>query len=123
MVRLCPMTNDHDDKPVTLDDLATMVKKGFDEMDEKFSGINKKFDNLDVKIDAKPSQHHVDSRFAHLENIVVAKTDEASLARDRKLDEKTNVVAQTLGIKTIFTQEEVIAIKHITPFAIKPAMN
>lgn len=32
-------------KKVTLDDLAGMVKKGFDGVDEKFEGVNKKLDH------------------------------------------------------------------------------
>ena len=124
------MINDRDNKPVTLDDLATMVKKGFDEMDEKFRGIDekfwnidKKFDNLGVKIDAMPSQRHVDSRFDALEKSMTEKMTEPSITRDRALDKKTNVVAEKLGVKTIFTQEEVVEVERLTPFAVRPAMD
>jgi len=77
--------------------------------------------NLATDLASKPSQHHVDTRFKHLEEVVIAETDEASIIRDRKLDEKTNVVAHKLGTKTVFTRDEVIEVERITPFAVKPA--
>jgi len=46
---------------------------------------------------------------------------ESSIRRDRKLDEKTNVVAHKLAVKAVFTREEVVEIEHLTPFAVKPA--
>ena len=69
------------------------------------------------------TQHHVDSRFDALENLMTEKVTEPSIRRDRKLDEKTNVVARKLGVKTIFTREEVIEVERFSPFAVKPAVE
>jgi len=37
-------------KKITIDDLAVMMKKGFDGVDEKFDGVDEKFDGVDEKI-------------------------------------------------------------------------
>ncbi|MBI4837187.1 MAG: hypothetical protein HY813_02145 [Candidatus Portnoybacteria bacterium] len=38
-------------KNTTIEDLAIMVKKGFDGVDKKFDGVDKKFDGVDKKFD------------------------------------------------------------------------
>ena len=38
-------------KNVTIDDLAGMVKRGFDGMDKEFKGVNQRFDHVDDRLD------------------------------------------------------------------------
>ncbi len=38
---------ENNNKHVTIDDLAAMMKKGFDGVDEKLKGVDKKFDGVD----------------------------------------------------------------------------
>lgn len=49
-------------KDITINDLAIMVKHGFDGMDKRFSGMDKKIDDLEV---------HVNKRFDKLENLIL----------------------------------------------------
>jgi len=35
------------DKGITIDDLATMIAKGFDDMGERFNGVDKLFDKIE----------------------------------------------------------------------------
>jgi len=45
----------------------------------------------------------------------------SSLNRDRKLNEKTNTVAQKLGDKSVFTHDDVRDVERISPVAVSPA--
>ena len=36
---------------VTLDDLAGMVKRGFDAVDQRFDSVDKRFDKVDERLD------------------------------------------------------------------------
>jgi len=36
----------------TIDDLAGMVKHGFDGVDEQFKGVNKRFDKIEDRLDS-----------------------------------------------------------------------
>jgi hypothetical protein len=38
---------------ITIDDLATMIKNGFDDMDEKFKAVDEKFRAMDDKLSKK----------------------------------------------------------------------
>lgn len=39
------------EKQITNEDLAQMIKKGFDGSDEKFEGIDKRFDDIEVRLE------------------------------------------------------------------------
>lgn len=43
-------------KQTTIDDLAVMVKKGFDYVDKRFNDVDKRFNAMDKKIDEFKSQ-------------------------------------------------------------------
>jgi len=93
------ITNGNNQKPVTLDDLATMVKRGFDDVSERFDILEGKVDTLEGNVGTLEgkvaTQAHVDSRFDGLEKIINEDAVGASVQRDRTLDEKTNVVAKS----------------------------
>jgi archaellum component FlaC len=38
-------------KNITIDDLAVMVKKGFDGVDKRFDGVDKRFDGVDDRLE------------------------------------------------------------------------
>lgn len=38
-------------KNITINDLATMVGKGFDGVDKRFDGVDKRFDAIDFRLD------------------------------------------------------------------------
>ena len=46
----------------------------------------------------------------------------SELYRDRKLNEKTNVVAQKLGDKSVFTRNDVRDVERISPIAVSPTI-
>jgi len=107
---------------ITLDDLARMMKRQFDGIDDRFDKIDRRFDTLEAKVDTKPSQHHVDSRFKHIEDVVIAKINESSIIRERMLNDKTNAVARKLKDKKVFTNADVQEIAHISPVAVSPTI-
>ncbi|MEW6610652.1 MAG: hypothetical protein AB1352_03465 [Patescibacteria group bacterium] len=114
-------------RSVTLDDLATMVKKGFDEMDDKFDGLNSKFEGLnskfqglEQKVDQRPTLAQIDLKLQNMEHRLKEDLGEKPLERDRVLNTKTNTVAHKLGHKAVFTAEEVKEIEHISPVAVSP---
>jgi len=113
------ITNGNNQKPVTLDDLATMVKRGFDDVSERFDILEGKVDTLEGKV---ATQAHVDSRFDGLEKIINEDAVGASVQRDRKLNEKTNVVAQKLGDKSVFTHGDIRDVERISPIAVSPTI-
>ena len=104
-------TNSSNGQSITLDDLATMVKRGFNDMDEKFK-------KLEGKV---ATQSHVDSGFDGLERSIDKNIAAPSFARDRKLDEKTNTVARKLDDKSVFTRDDVRDVEQISPVAVSPS--
>ena len=93
-----------------------MVKQGFDDMDKQLNDIKR-------ELASKSTQTHVDSRFDALEKSITEQAAAPSVARDRKLDEKTNVVAQKLAAKGVFEHKDVHEIERVTPFAVKPVIS
>lgn len=55
------MKHDKEKKETTLDDLALMVGKGFNSMDEKFKNVDKRFESADKRFDK------IESRLGKLE--------------------------------------------------------
>ena len=108
-------TNNNNQKPITLDHLAAMVKRGFDDMDKQLNDIK-------MELASKSTQTHVDSRFDALEKSMNESVVGDSLNRDRKLNEKTNVVAQKLGDKSVFTRNDVRDVERISPVAVSPTI-
>ena len=49
---------------ITLEDLALMVKKGFDSVDKRFDDVYKRFDDMDKRFD------RLEAKFDNLENTV-----------------------------------------------------
>lgn len=84
-------------KNVSLDDLAVMVKRGFDGVDKRFDGVDKKFDGVDKKFDK------VEKRLENLEQ----GQEEIKLKLDRvayrfeveELDRRVKRIETRLGIK------------------------
>jgi predicted nucleic acid-binding Zn-ribbon protein len=54
-------TNIQNGLTITIEDLAVMVKKGFDEMDRRFSKVDQKFIDIDERFDK------IENRLDHLE--------------------------------------------------------
>ena len=74
---------------ITLEDLALMVKKGFDSVDRRFSAMDKRFDAMDDRFDAMDKRFdRLESKFDNLEKIVVK--DHAS--RLVRLERKTEII-------------------------------
>ena len=66
-------------KNVTIDDLAVMVQKGFDGVDEKFERVDKRFeqvdkrfDGIDKRLDGMVTKAEMNRRFDGLEDRVLA---------------------------------------------------
>lgn len=95
-------------KNVSIDDLAVMIKQGFDGVDKKFEGVNGKFEGVDKKFDG------VDKKFDEMDKKFTGKFDE--LKRDMEeiklkfaytawaidveaLKQRVNVLEKKIGIK------------------------
>lgn len=65
-------------KKFELEDLALMVKNGFDEVDKRFDGVDKRFDGINKSIDGLDNRmenvekhlDHVDARLGNIERDV-----------------------------------------------------
>ncbi len=73
-------------KKITIEDLAVMTQKGFEEMHERFKEVDKQFEAVDKRFD------HIDKRFDKIENGILARHDrEIELFRDRILKIETTI--------------------------------
>ncbi len=57
-------------KKITIDDLAGMVKRGFDAVDARFDAVDARFDEVDKRFD------EVDKRFDRIENLILKRHEE-----------------------------------------------
>lgn len=58
-----------ENKNITINDLAIMVKKGFDGVDVQFIAVHQKFDNIDKKFELVDRRfEHIDKRFEHIDD-------------------------------------------------------
>ena len=56
-------------KKVTIEDLAGMVKRGFDSVDKRFEQVDQRFDSVDKRFEQVDKRfEQVDKRFDNLEN-------------------------------------------------------
>lgn len=56
---------------ITLEDLALMVKKGFDSVDKRFDDVYKRFDEIDKRFDDMDKRFdRLEAKFDNLENTV-----------------------------------------------------
>lgn len=64
---------------VTIDELALMVKKGFDSVDKRFDAVDRRFENLEMKFDKRCDSLEekfdkrcdiLESKFDSIENVV-----------------------------------------------------
>ena len=118
---------------ITLDDLAVMIKQGFDQVDRRFEGVDKRLDNLendvhDLKIDVsslKTDVNYLKGEVNHIKNQMVTKDylDEKLfdlkgelIELIRKQDNKFVTLVQILGNKKILTKKEVRHITALEPF-------
>ncbi len=84
-------------KTITLEDLARMVKHGFDDVDKRFNAVDQRFDTLEKKVD------HLEARFDKLE-IKVAKLDVRFYMLEKKVDTIEDVVVRSHQLFAGLTQ-------------------
>ena len=63
----------------------------------------------------------MDFRFNRLEQIILEKTADPCLRRDRKLNEKINLMANKLKTKKVFDDRDLKAITHLSPLPVPAA--
>ena len=129
------MPNNDETPNITLDDLALMMKKGFDNIDEKFSNIDDKFSNIDDRfssIDNKFS--NIDDKFKETNRKIMQESQatrdytDRKLAElkgdlvtyDKKIIEKVDILTDTLSGKRVITQEERVSVNQLSPFPVAP---
>jgi archaellum component FlaC len=60
-------------KNITIDDLAIMVKKGFDGVDKRFDGVDKRFEAIDKRFDGVDKRFDkVEKRLDRIEKLILA---------------------------------------------------
>ena len=59
-------------KDITINDLAVMVQKGFNEVDKRFEQVDKRFDGIDNRLDGMVTKAEINRRFDGLEDRVLA---------------------------------------------------
>ena len=85
-----------DNIEVTNEDLARMIKNGFDHVDERFEQIDKSFETLPKKVaDIGHKVNQIDKRLYSLEDIYVTKKK-----KQEKLKKRVSFVESKLGIQT-----------------------
>ena len=67
-------------KGITLDDLAHMMAKGFDSVDQRFDSIDQRFESVDERFDS------VDQRFESLEQRMATKEGLEAVRQELKRD-------------------------------------
>ena len=93
-----------EEKEITIEDLAAMVKRGFDKaaqktdienlekrMDEKFEKVDERLDNLEHKVG------QIDRRLFSIEEDVA----EIKTKKHKRLDERVTVIERKLGIEAV----------------------
>lgn len=76
------------EKNVTNEDLAIMVKKGFDVVDERFDKVDKRFDTVDDKFS------EVNHRLDNIEHLIA----EEHRIRIERLEENVNTLMNAVGL-------------------------
>lgn len=94
----------NNNEKTTLEDLAGMVKRGFDRVDEKFEQVDKRFDEMATKADMEKISKDVtdinykvtqiDKRLFSLEEDIA----EMKLKRYKDLPERVGFLEQKLGV-------------------------
>lgn len=83
----------NEEKEITIEDLAAMVKKSFDETNDK---IDKRFDNVDTRLDNMDHKiNQIDRRlFAIEEDVAEIKTK-----KHKELDKRVTFIEHKLGVE------------------------
>lgn len=64
-------------KRITIDDLAGMVKAGFDDMGQRFHDVGKRFDAMDERFNRMDERFDaMDERFDRIENLILKRHEE-----------------------------------------------
>jgi len=86
---------------VTLDDLAGMVKHGFDEVDKRFGDVDKRFDDVDKRFDRveKTLKEFKSENSLEHEEIKLKLDQVAYRFEVQELDRRLKRVEAKLGIK------------------------
>ena len=81
-------------KNITIDDLAVMVKKGFDSVDGRFDGVDKRFEAIDKRFDAVNKRFDkIDRRFDKIEKLILTDHKERIEKLEMEVSELKNLMA------------------------------
>lgn len=101
----------------TIDDLAIMIKKGFDHVNERFDKINERFDKIEGKVDnldatlknQYPDKSYLTDKLADLAAEIGARIDRKK-EQDRKFKEK---MIEILKRNSLAKEEEILFLKNL----------
>ena len=90
---------------VTIEDLAVMVKKGFNSVDKRFDGVEQRLSKIEATMVTKS---YLDDKLADLEGSVIT--------RQRKEDHKVNLLIDLLRSKSVLAESDVQTLREIQVF-------
>ena len=86
-----------ENKDITINELAVMIKNGFDSVDEKFEGVYDRFDQVDARF------NQVDARLDKLEynqrTILTRLEDVVYKTELDQLKERIKIIEEAISIK------------------------
>ncbi|MFH1890301.1 MAG: hypothetical protein ABIJ91_01905 [Candidatus Kuenenbacteria bacterium] len=94
---------------------AGLLKPSFDQVGIDIKRLEKDIKKMD---ETKPSIEQMNFRFDRMEQKMEQYAIEPSIKRDKKLNEKIDVVAKKLCAKKIFSDKDTEDIMRITPFSV-----
>ena len=115
---------------ITTDELAIMIKAGFDATDKRFDATDKRFDGVDKRFDgvdkeivgiknqlnkieaSMVTKPYLDDKLAELEGSVIV--------RQRKEDQKVNLLIDLLRKKSVLQDTDVRSLNDIEVFPAAP---
>ena len=90
---------------MTIEDLAVMVKKGFNSVDKRFDGVEQRLSKIEATMVTKS---YLDDKLADLEGSVIT--------RQRKEDHKVNLLIDLLRSKSVLAESDVQTLREIQVF-------
>ena len=88
---------ENNNKEITIDDLAGMMKRGFDHIDERFDQVDKRFEQVDKRFDNIENKvNQIDKRLFSIEEDVA----EIKIKKHTELEKRVGLVERKLGMES-----------------------
>lgn len=116
--------------PMSIDELAVIVKEGFDEVTRQFDGVAKRFDGVAKRFDGINTRlDRVERRLGKVEATMVTKSylddkladlEGTVIVRQRKEDQKVNLLIDLVRKRAVLKEDDVRSLREIQVFPSLP---